>query len=87
MRYVLVLLAGSIAWTEPAFAESGGNQGLGVSTAQRSAATAPSAAAPPPQSKAGTQAEFEDRERRCLATAIYFEARDEPVRRQIGVFR
>src|SRR5690606_12801927 len=32
-----------------------------------------------------TQAEFEDRERRCLATAIYFEARGEPKRGQIAV--
>jgi spore germination cell wall hydrolase CwlJ-like protein len=32
-----------------------------------------------------TQAEFEDRERRCLATAIYFEARGEPERGQIAV--
>jgi spore germination cell wall hydrolase CwlJ-like protein len=32
-----------------------------------------------------TQAEFEERERRCLATAIYFEARGEPVRGQIAV--
>jgi spore germination cell wall hydrolase CwlJ-like protein len=32
-----------------------------------------------------TQAEFEQRERRCLATAIYFEARGEPVRGQVAV--
>ena len=32
-----------------------------------------------------SQAEFEERERRCLATAIYFEARGEPVRGQIAV--
>ena len=32
-----------------------------------------------------TQAEFEDRERRCLATAIYFEARGEPLKGQIAV--
>jgi hypothetical protein len=32
-----------------------------------------------------TQAEFEERERRCLATALYFEARGEPVRGQIAV--
>lgn len=32
-----------------------------------------------------TQAEFEERERRCLATAIYFEARGEPERGQIAV--
>jgi spore germination cell wall hydrolase CwlJ-like protein len=31
------------------------------------------------------QAEFETRERRCLATAIYFEARGEPVRGQVAV--
>jgi hypothetical protein len=30
-------------------------------------------------------AEFEQRERRCLATAIYFLSRDEPVRRQVAV--
>lgn len=35
--------------------------------------------------KGETQAEFEDRERRCLATALYFEARGEPVRGQIAV--
>ena len=35
--------------------------------------------------KGENQAEFEDRERRCLATAIYFEARGEPVRGQVAV--
>jgi spore germination cell wall hydrolase CwlJ-like protein len=37
------------------------------------------------RSKGESQAEFEARERRCLATAIYFEARGEPVRGQIAV--
>jgi hypothetical protein len=32
-----------------------------------------------------SQAEFEARERRCLATAIYFISRDRPLRGQIGV--
>ena len=32
-----------------------------------------------------SQAEFEERERRCLSTALYFEARGEPVRGQIAV--
>ena len=32
-----------------------------------------------------SQAEFEQRERRCLATAIYFEARGEPMRGQVAV--
>jgi hypothetical protein len=35
--------------------------------------------------KGESQAEFEDRERRCLATAIYFEARGEPLQGQIAV--
>jgi len=35
--------------------------------------------------KGENQAEFELRERRCLATAIYFEARGEPVRGQVAV--
>src|SRR5215467_9164061 len=35
--------------------------------------------------KGESQAEFEARERRCLATAIYFEARGEPLRGQIAV--
>ncbi len=35
--------------------------------------------------KGESQAEFEQRERRCLATAIYFEARGEPERGQIAV--
>lgn len=35
--------------------------------------------------KGETQAEFEMRERRCLAVAIYFEARGEPKRGQIAV--
>jgi hypothetical protein len=35
--------------------------------------------------KGESQAEFEERERRCLATAIYFEARGEPVRGQVAV--
>jgi spore germination cell wall hydrolase CwlJ-like protein len=37
------------------------------------------------RSKGESQAEFEERERRCLATAIYFEARGEPVRGQVAV--
>jgi len=37
------------------------------------------------RSKGESQAEFEARERRCLATAIYFEARGEPVRGQVAV--
>jgi spore germination cell wall hydrolase CwlJ-like protein len=32
-----------------------------------------------------SQAEFQERERRCLATAIYFEARGEPTRGQVAV--
>jgi len=35
--------------------------------------------------KGETQPEFEDRERRCLSTAIYFEARGEPERGQVAV--
>ncbi|XSG81038.1 MAG: cell wall hydrolase [Methyloligella sp. ZOD6] len=35
--------------------------------------------------KGETEAEFRARERRCLATAIYFEARGEPVRGQLAV--
>lgn len=35
--------------------------------------------------KGETEAEFEQRQRRCLATAIYFEARGEPVRGQLAV--
>ena len=35
--------------------------------------------------KGENQAEFAERERRCLATAIYFEARGEPVRGQVAV--
>jgi spore germination cell wall hydrolase CwlJ-like protein len=35
--------------------------------------------------KGESQAEFEERERRCLATAIYFEARGEPTQGQIAV--
>jgi spore germination cell wall hydrolase CwlJ-like protein len=35
--------------------------------------------------KGESQAEFEAREQRCLATAIYFEARGEPVRGQVAV--
>jgi hypothetical protein len=35
--------------------------------------------------KGESQAEFEDRERRCLAIAIYFEARGEPVNGQVAV--
>jgi spore germination cell wall hydrolase CwlJ-like protein len=35
--------------------------------------------------KGENQAEFEARERRCLSTAIYFEARGEPVRGQVAV--
>ncbi len=35
--------------------------------------------------KGESQAEFEARERRCLAIAIYFEARGEPVRGQVAV--
>ena len=35
--------------------------------------------------KGETQPEFEERERRCLATALYFEARGEPRRGQVAV--
>jgi hypothetical protein len=35
--------------------------------------------------KGETQAEFEERERHCLATAIYFEARGEPKQGQVAV--
>ena len=35
--------------------------------------------------KGESQAEFEERERRCLSTAIYFEARGEPLQGQIAV--
>jgi spore germination cell wall hydrolase CwlJ-like protein len=35
--------------------------------------------------KGESQAEFEERERRCLATAIYFEARGEPLQGQVAV--
>lgn len=35
--------------------------------------------------KGESQAEFEERERRCLAIAIYFEARGEPVNGQVAV--
>ncbi len=37
------------------------------------------------KSKGESQAEFEERERRCLATAIYFEARGESLNGQIAV--
>ena len=37
------------------------------------------------KSKGESQAEFEERERRCLSTAIYFEARGEPTRGQVAV--
>ena len=37
------------------------------------------------KSKGESQAEFEERERRCLATAIYFEARGELVEGQVAV--
>jgi spore germination cell wall hydrolase CwlJ-like protein len=37
------------------------------------------------KSKGESQAEFEERERRCLSTAIYFEARGETTRGQIAV--
>jgi spore germination cell wall hydrolase CwlJ-like protein len=37
------------------------------------------------RSQGETQAEFEERERRCLAVAIYFEARGEPERGQVAV--
>jgi hypothetical protein len=48
-------------------------------------AYSPSPAALDFRYKGETQAEFENRERRCLATALYFEARGEPVRGQIAV--
>jgi hypothetical protein len=59
-RYVLVLLAASIAWTTPTFAQSGDatNPSVGPSVSFKY--------------KGESQAEFEERERRCLATAIYF---------------
>ena len=54
MRYVLVLLAGLIAWAEPICAQQ--------------TKPAPSTATPP------VSEELKQRELRCLATAIYFEA-------------
>jgi spore germination cell wall hydrolase CwlJ-like protein len=60
----------------------------GVGSAALSAQTIayhPSAEGLSFKSKGESQAEFEERERRCLATAIYFEARGEPVRGQIAV--
>ena len=45
----------------------------------------PSQAALAFKSAGESQAEFEERERRCLSTAIYFEARGEPIRGQIAV--
>jgi spore germination cell wall hydrolase CwlJ-like protein len=60
----------------------------GVGSAALSAQTIayhPSAEGLSFKSKGESEAEFEERERRCLATAIYFEARGEPVRGQIAV--
>jgi spore germination cell wall hydrolase CwlJ-like protein len=51
----------------------------------QSIAYRPSQAALAFKSAGESQAEFEERERRCLSTAIYFEARGEPVRGQIAV--
>jgi spore germination cell wall hydrolase CwlJ-like protein len=45
----------------------------------------PSATALNFKSKGESQAEFEERERRCLSTAIYFEARGESKQGQIAV--
>jgi spore germination cell wall hydrolase CwlJ-like protein len=65
---------------------SGFQSALGGSTpAPQSIAYHPSADGLSFKSKGESQAEFEERERRCLATAIYFEARGEPVRGQIAV--
>jgi hypothetical protein len=103
MRYVLVLLAASIGWTAPAFAESGGHwrvqvvlgtffEGCSAIIAPEPTPLAPSAGfVPTPRQRAingltgKSRTEFENRERRCLATAIYFEARSRPIRGQIGV--
>ena len=57
----------------------------------RWAASGPGHLLPPSQTglnfkyKGESQAEFEERERRCLSTAIYFEARGEPLQGQIAV--
>jgi tetratricopeptide (TPR) repeat protein len=97
MRYVLVLLAALAT----AFAASDGNctddseggaslfndfaRGT-LQLAPQPTAAAPYTVEPAPKGyKVPNQAAFEERERRCLATAIYWEARDGPIRRQIGV--
>ena len=56
-----------------------------VSPAVKAVAYSPSPSALNFKYKGESQAEFEERERRCLATAIYFEARGEPLQGQIAV--
>jgi spore germination cell wall hydrolase CwlJ-like protein len=58
---------------------------VGPAASPQTTAYHPSAEALSFKSKGESQAEFEERERHCLATAIYFEARGEPVRGQIAV--
>jgi spore germination cell wall hydrolase CwlJ-like protein len=64
--------------------EAAFNAGRPIPSPQ-SVAYRPSQAALAFKSAGESQAEFEERERRCLSTAIYFEARGEPVRGQIAV--
>jgi spore germination cell wall hydrolase CwlJ-like protein len=59
--------------------------GNGAAPTAQSIAYHPSAQGLSFKYKGESQAEFEERERRCLATAIYFEARGEPIRGQIAV--
>jgi spore germination cell wall hydrolase CwlJ-like protein len=59
--------------------------GVGAAPKAQPVAYQPSAEGLSFKSKGESQAEFEERERRCLATAIYFEARGEPVQGQIAV--
>jgi S1-C subfamily serine protease len=73
VRCVLVLLAASIGWTALSFAESS------------TPTSPPSQSKPVDEFEIAAQEEFASRERRCLATAIYYEARGRPVRGQVGL--
>jgi hypothetical protein len=85
MRCASVLLAASIAWTAPAFAQSTDENGEAGWQVQAPEQLFQHAVPLASQSAPASSPEFMERERRCLATAIYFEGHYWSLRGQIAI--